>query len=697
MRRVLTHHSSSRGPTISGVKRREKVKRLLSEGRMSRNNNNNNNNDDVDDGDDDEQLRRRKFKLPKKNFCGAIPPVHPATVPRKLRSAISKRSCRSTSVPFKDTKKLKHSTNGGVGSLRRDWLKSSKTNTHVSEPLTLEEEEVAETLFALAGMISSNGESSKSTTPECSRNDHDDPMSSSKDIVIRQEEQGTACNQSSSHANDAIPAAADDSKRDSVQAKPMSETSPLNWPNLSERRQLNQDLKVPAPPALRACDEKQIRNSLTNAQISNDTSCRRGVNDTKIEKLPVPLWQSQHFVDSQAVDKVSSHGRFSATVFPSWVNGNASSSRSSVCDHSVSMDKVLSSVDGTMKSRKKCMTHVYISHLIQRLETSEGKDDQHLTAGQLRPSQSSSIAPDKNDLNGALTAHLFGSTTYKNMCETGDRLIPTNLERREVKDDGLTKQNVDLSLTTGVASKSNRLGNCLEANGQVPHLHSVSQANASLPSSTTKSCFPSKAYRDQVAVASLAMPRGPTQVQLQMPQYFAGTFNAAHMPHTGTANPTQIAQANLQHQQQQQRQYLRQQQQQQHLLQQHQQHQQQQQQQQNQHHQQQQQHIWTSQLAAQFRPDPHPPSHIANWQNRKQDPRISTHAWPTPSQPSWESTGAKYLQISQHQQQLMERRPPLQLCSTKPQTGQLPTVCENKGGRFQPGGALPFQLLCNKQ
>ncbi|KAK9756565.1 hypothetical protein RND81_01G107000 [Saponaria officinalis] len=625
----------------------------------------------------EDELNRRKFKLPKKGFCDAIP-VHPASVPRKLRSAISKRSCQPASVPLTDSKRPKHSINGGVAALRNDCLKKSKTNMYDSEPMSKEEEEVAETLFALAGMISSNGESSKAKIPDCARNNLDDPMPSSKDPVIRQEERGTACNQSSSYTNNAIPAA-DRSKRESAQTKPTSETSLPNWPKLSEKRQLDHDLNVSAPPVhlqrippLRACDEKQVTNSATISQMSNDTVWHRGVGDTNVERVSFPLWQSQHFVDSQAVDKVSSHGRSSATVFPSWVNATtASSSRSGTCGDSVSIDRVSSSVDGTMKSRKKCMTHVFICHLIQGSEISKPRGTQPLNACQIRPSQSSSIGPDKNDLNGALTTHMFGSTTYKNTCETGDR-VPTDLEHREGKDDSSTKQNFDfISLTTGVASKSPR--NCLEAKSQVPHLHPVSQASTSLPRSTPKNCFSSKAYRDQVAAASLAMPSVPPQMQLQMPQYFAGTFNAAHMAHTGTAKSTQTAQPKLQHQHQHQYQ-------QQFQLQQQQQHQ-----------------IWTSHLAAQFRPGPLLPSHIANWQNPKQDPRISTQGWPMPSQPSRETTGAKYLNISQHQQQLMERCPPLPLSSVKPQTGQLPTVCENKGGRFQPDSALPFQLLCNKQ
>ncbi|KAH9612897.1 hypothetical protein KSS87_007705 [Heliosperma pusillum] len=626
-RRVISRHtsppSSSSGPNNSVVcgLTREKVKRM-SEGTMS--------------SDVESELSRRKFKLPKKGLCDSIP-VLPATVPRKLRSAISKRSCKSASASVLDSKKLKHSYNG-VASLRKYGTGNSPRQAD-SIPISKEEEEVAETLFALAGMISHNGESSEGNTQSMTRNNLNGPMSVTEDSTVR----------------------------DSVQESPLIEASSLSWPKLSERRQLHQDLKVSVPPMripplLRTCDERQLKDTSMISQVS---IAPIRVDDSKIDKVSYPLWQSQHFANNQGrepdtlLEKQDPLHRFgldglpsksSSILYPSWVNATASSSRPGTLGDSVSLpaNKIPSSVNGITKSRKRCITHVYISHLIQGMVKTVGKDNQPLPSYQVQPSQSSFIAPDRNDLSGAFTSHMLCSTFYKNTCETGNR-VSMNLEHRENKGDGTMKQRFDfLSLLTGVAPKAdtgtNRFGNGLESQSQVPNLHSVSQTSVSQTCSTIQNCFPSRVYRDQVAVASMA--RHPVPPQVQMPQYFANAFNPAHMIRTGTTKSTQHRQPNPEQQQQQ---------------------------------------IWTSQLGPQFRPGPLLSSHAADWQNQRQDPRILTQLIQPhlpPSQPSVERIGTKYVDNSRYR---------------SPQTGTLPPVLQEKGGRFLPDGVLPFQLLCNER
>eukprot|EP00268_Persea_americana_P066330 TRINITY_DN9004_c0_g1_i5.p1 TRINITY_DN9004_c0_g1~~TRINITY_DN9004_c0_g1_i5.p1 ORF type:complete len:728 (-),score=198.73 TRINITY_DN9004_c0_g1_i5:359-2542(-) len=105
---------------------------------------------------------RKRFKLNGKAFddCNA---VDPATVPRRLRSAMNKRNHESVSPPLPDPKRnnrtfvetdLPH-----VNGVRRSKLHmklggSDKTLKHgVPNTITKDEEEVAEALFALASTI----------------------------------------------------------------------------------------------------------------------------------------------------------------------------------------------------------------------------------------------------------------------------------------------------------------------------------------------------------------------------------------------------------------------------------------------------------------------------------------------------------------------------------------------------------------
>ncbi|XP_022756621.1 uncharacterized protein LOC111304309 [Durio zibethinus] len=104
----------------------------------------------------------KRFKVPKK-FFGECNAVDHASVPRKLRSAMKKRGHESISPPLSDSMKLNH-TLVGVELHKKDGAKKHKLNLKqgesdrstkatVSGPITKDEEEVVETLYALAGMF----------------------------------------------------------------------------------------------------------------------------------------------------------------------------------------------------------------------------------------------------------------------------------------------------------------------------------------------------------------------------------------------------------------------------------------------------------------------------------------------------------------------------------------------------------------
>ncbi|KAL6295577.1 hypothetical protein ACE6H2_003719 [Prunus campanulata] len=118
---------------------------------------------DVSDRED--ELPSKRFKLPKKFFddCNG---VDHASVPRKLRSAMKKRNRESASPSIPNSKKLNH-TMSGIESPKRDGVNKPKPylkqggsdrslRETVSGDITKDEEEVVETLYALAGLFPNN-------------------------------------------------------------------------------------------------------------------------------------------------------------------------------------------------------------------------------------------------------------------------------------------------------------------------------------------------------------------------------------------------------------------------------------------------------------------------------------------------------------------------------------------------------------
>lgn len=105
----------------------------------------------------------KRLKLPRK-FSGGCNTVNHAPVPRKLRSAIKKRNHESISSPFLGNPKLNQVSNG-VGRLKKDEKKFKMNldttqdvldrciNKEVLGSITEDEQEVAETLYALAAML----------------------------------------------------------------------------------------------------------------------------------------------------------------------------------------------------------------------------------------------------------------------------------------------------------------------------------------------------------------------------------------------------------------------------------------------------------------------------------------------------------------------------------------------------------------
>ncbi|XP_021718652.1 uncharacterized protein LOC110686361 isoform X2 [Chenopodium quinoa] len=640
------HHHHHHLPVVSGnvekeKLRREKVKRLsVVEREMGF------------DGGDEQLLHSTtvssiKFKLPRKIFSDSN-----TSVPRKLRSAIRKRSCESASVampnanrPNNSLKKPKLCMNG--------WSDHSSGGT-VSVEISKDEEEVAETLFALAGLIPHDGMHANDKDEECldgkmtglSKIQNNDAMPSSEDPMVLTEEPKTANPASTTNGP----------PRDSLKKRTVDESAPLAWSKLSEGKQMNPNLKVSVPPAhfhipplLRACDDRRLTHS-TPFYGSTEQNLESRLNETDGEKFKFPKRESH--INIGAVDLAASqdrenatssncgtnaltlrpsHGRgvdgllsqSAATIFPSWPD-KASSYKIVFCKDTPSAGEVPYSINGGRKMWRRCVAHVYISHLIQVLQSSERRDTHPLDTSQLRPSQCHSTghaSGNRDDLSTTVTAGLmFGSAADKN-CETANdvSVLP---KKCQVEDQGRSlsgncnskEESYNfLSLSTGAGTEVNnggsvnRLGITMDANDHVLQLHSVAQHNTYMPCSMPQNSFPPIRYGDHAAAVSAAPPSMPPQVHIQLPSYYSNHCGPIPLC---TARSTQLS------------------------------------------HPKQQQQIWTAQLSAQLRPSPLLSSHIANWQNSTRDPHsmIPMQAHLPASRPSLETIGSKYLQIPQQPQ-----------------------------------------------
>ncbi|KAJ8429539.1 hypothetical protein Cgig2_025725 [Carnegiea gigantea] len=622
----------------------------------------------------------RKFKFPRKIF-GDSNTVDSASVPRKLRSAIRKRGCEPASAAWPGAKRLNNLVNG-IEPLRKDvenCILAMLQNGYIdhsakpaaSVPISRDEEEVAETLFALAGMIPLSDLDTRNKT-DCEpseskaldlaeKPENSMPVSggfslllSSVELILTafplnhlvpKEEQEITCYPASAEAAIVTPTA-NSSPTKSVQEESLTGPAPLSWPQLSGRRPMNLNLKVSVPPVnllaipplLRTCDQRPLINSNVYC-TSTEPSAQNGS---------------------------------SAIIFPSWLDTAACSSRLATCKD-LSTEKLSCSVNGTRTSWKRCAAHVYISRLIRVLQISEGKGTWTLDASQLRPSQTlggSHIMPDhsnivRNRANGTLRdSNLLTSADRKTSDEDANT-IPVTHQHHQEQQEGPSfsgycgsKESFDfLSLSSGVTLAAdndvNRSGYNMESGVkcQMHYQHSVAQHSRPIPSSSPQNHFPSNSYRDRVAPVSVGMPCTPPQGNLHVPQYFGNPF--APGPMFNTTMSVQQPQRKQQQRQQ----------------------------------------IWTAQLAKQFGPGPLLSSQIANWQNGRKDTGPSTHteALLPSSQPPREELRAKYLHISQ-QPQLIAISQSLGPTRANRQHIQLPSSREDSGNQLCPNGALPLQL-----
>ncbi|KAH9759066.1 hypothetical protein KPL71_016887 [Citrus sinensis] len=666
----------------------------------------------------------KRFKLPKKLFddCNG---VDHSSIPRKLRSAVKKRNPESMSPPLPDSKKLNH-TVGEMESLKKDGLKKSKLNIvkqgssdwsqkEVIGPITKDEEEVVETLYAMAGMFPENDsvnnsklESSPSEAkPPALREHRESCTPAVKDSAVTKEELGSTfplrtseaaplSNVESSQKETAKTSAEVEEKPDSksFHVKTDSCVPPVNVHStmpLLAKREHNSDEPLCNPVTFQVLPEPCRDSGLTLAY-----SLFKGL----------ALWPG--LSPMVLLGAGSSGPSLQSTKIPAWLDAAVGASKPYSLENGPSTRKVFKGAT-TNRSLKRCAGHVYISRLIRDLQMPENKEKSHLQCNQLKPpdegqrQETHMVIYDfdktRKGLNGVISVNSIGSTTaernssearsgilqhkrlhhdqLQTATESGLQTLQKQVsstiydQLQTATESGLQtlqKQSFNfLSLSAGglgaedTNSFSRTRNNALEPSSefQVSHLHSLPQHQNFMPIAMPQTHYTSS-YPDKISTSGTGSTQ---QVKLQLPSYLSSPFLGP--AHTSSTILTKQ-------------------------------------------HQQQQQQLWPAQLAAQYRPTGHSTamSQFSNWPNGRQDPTLipCPQSLISPAPTSLEVLRPKYSTNSQHQhqhwlqhQQLMTITSSLPSSRVKRQDHHLPLVYEEIEGGFRTGSSLSLQLLCNER
>ncbi|KAF2324691.1 hypothetical protein GH714_016307 [Hevea brasiliensis] len=650
----------------------------------------------------------KRFKLPRKEFfdgCNGVDHVSvPVSIPRKLRSAMKKRNLESLSPPFPDSKKLNHST-AGVESHKRVSVKKLKQNLkqgspnwslkqNVGGPITKDEEEVAETLYALAGMfpnIEPDGNNKLDTSPsalpeagerysvsitedlkEICRSRSDEAVNPASDIERSPKEtakvyslNGTSIQEpsdlpSSEKHNGELDSSVAQVNLHKVLVKHEEQKTPCNLVNFSFPPGPHKDtgnLKQPAKLEISLLDRKTELALVQTTAIGSQLDQQHAIGASK-NNGPV-LWPGL----SSTVSSSACHGPLSqscAAKIPAWLGTRPVSFQNG------STGKV-SKVSTARRSWKRCAAHVYIGHLIRALQMPESKESLPRPPNQLRPYEilKQGVLMTINDFNGISNDlnRVASAGTVVNAAEKNSNDIKSDIfqHRRPQHDHSqsalasgvYTCQKQDFNflslLAGGIVTEPNNnfngAGNGLEPFAQLQAPYHA-QHPTLMPFSTSQTSY-TRAYPDQPSAAAAQ------QAQLQLPAHLTSPYC---IPHASSKALTKQPQ----HQQQQQ--------------------------------------LWAAQLAAQYRNTATSTAmtQFPSWLNgRQESPGLMPCIPSLPSSSTLEVLGPKYPHISQQQQFMAMTLPHARM---KRQDHQIPSVYEENGVGFRAGGgALPLQLLCNEQ
>ncbi|GFZ10371.1 hypothetical protein Acr_21g0009700 [Actinidia rufa] len=589
---------------------------------------------------------------------------------------------------------------------RKDGKKKSRPNEkqddsegslgrHILGLITKDEEEVVQTLYALAEMFPNNDE--KNSLDGETGKTKSWPLMAFEDTAasLKEEDSKSLCPSNTAEAasssllevspHDTVdvkcpnePSIANDihlhtelddafSHRNLQAMSMLSPTKPISGTpfcssvglSVQSEISMGNGSKRPKHEETAACDKKT---EIEAAAVSSQHELQYILKECKISGSA--LWPGLSSAGSDVAGTQGPALQSSSPTIPAWLHITSSANPPGSLDNGALTDKITQDSKDSVarkKSWKRCSAHEYICRLIKILQIAEKADRSLPTQpAQLTPNEgskqgvlftTSTLNGVINDMNGALSVHsIIGSAADKKLIDDQQQASTTSALHTSLK------QSFDfLSLSAGgsgieAPNGVNKVGDGPEPWTQFhgPFPPSLPQNHAIMPFSLPPYPFSSASFTHHLPLAAVK------QVQMQPPAYMGNPLLAPQ--HLGnSASPKQQ-------------------------------------------HQQQQQWIWTAQQADQYKPVGFPASLIPKWQNgRKESASAIQYAQsiPQPSYSSLELLGPKYAPISQE----------LQLIAV---TSSLPTARDkmqhphnlfsgyegNVVGSL-PDTALPLQLLCN--
>ncbi|XP_026433176.1 uncharacterized protein LOC113330579 isoform X2 [Papaver somniferum] len=520
---LLKHSGSKDGGDVEVVmersKKKEKVKGLSSIGSAAKENSQMGGGGGSDDGEEELLLRTsataaKRFKVHSKplNDCNAI---DRAVVPRKIRSAMTKRNRESLSPPLPEAKKRHRTPNGthqphlsSTQKAKQKMLfqKQGVPGQRESIPITKDEEEVAETLFALARMIPDKpvnyqvDRKSTEAKPPPVQQSNEVPMlasEASKDDSAKSPKEDIIVEATN------VPSSIEGSGSDAVTVNFLPDTSMMHRPSIFRKPEFMLDRGIIGPLSDSRISQlqKNEHTDLTSLSVAstsgvliNPCNTKRRIQGTQhkasICEPKTELWpvgailkkQEEHSMkenndgdkrvascmegtpalsliegnnhngSGMGLSLAGSHDRelawSSKSKVPSWLN---SAKKPDLAGDGVLKEKANSDTVGKTQPWKKCATHVHISRLIRVHQASEERSMLPPITNQVLPNGTKHGASAPSSLNGLISLsdknRLNRFMSIDGCLNDGDARTNMNEVRNRIHQD---KQNRDfLSLSTG--------------------------------------------------------------------------------------------------------------------------------------------------------------------------------------------------------------------------------------------------------
>ncbi|KAK4787519.1 hypothetical protein SAY86_011352 [Trapa natans] len=499
----------------------------------------------------------KRLKLPRK-FLQDCNSVKQAPVPRKLRSAMKKR-CRESPLLFvHNSKKPKHLIQGGESPKKdgaRRTNKHEKSRTGFSGRITEDEEAVVEALYSLAGMFLNNGATCNSNADEepaqddssaipggfctCTNSISEAAKEAIKATVPSYNEERLSEENGGTHCPDGLSADHEPKLVDlELFRKEADNGAETDWQAISSHsfyEKMNHGLHAscnilhPAEPTLDSHinqPEKMEMLALPRKEDQKEVSVNTNQLDLnhKIEdnryKGPV-LWPG--LLTTSVSQGDSSPLQLSRSKIAAWIDSSACSTKNDSGESWLPIEKFPKRRVRKILE-KKCVKHVFISHLIRTLQMSVSKDELELQPNTGR--QHEETTKQYSNAGGPRFNSLQDSS---NKASTG--MISSDSSRNSYGDRNVIRQKNRQSEGAKLSSPKNEgcnfssLSDSIGRANQMPspsYLQSVARQQVmsmSLPSSKTYYY----SYPDQLSEFSASRSH---QVQLQLPSYLG---NSSHL------------------------------------------------------------------------------------------------------------------------------------------------------------------------